>query len=217
MSVSHTYVSLTHICQSHTHVSLTHICQSHTHMSVSHTCQSHTHMSVSHTYVNLTHICQSHTHMSVSHTYVSLTHICQSHTHMSVSHTYVSLTHIYCSEKIFICRIEEDFISTVGEQKEKFEQHLYCEILAQVDVQIPRRMIQDIDVSPGKIICGTLLLHSVPPPLLPLHTLLTLHTLLPLLLSTPPFTPPFPPPNYQRGWLQNCTLPLFSSEKKLFM
>jgi hypothetical protein len=80
----------------------------------------------------------------------------------------MSVSHRYCSEKRFISRIEEDFNSTVGEQKEKFEQHLHCEILVQVDIQIPRRMIQDIDVSPGKIIYGILLLHSLPPLLLPL-------------------------------------------------
>jgi len=104
----------------------------------------------------------------------------------------MSVSNRYCSEKRFICRIEEDFNSTVGEQKEKFEQHLYCEILAQVDIQIPRRMIQDIDVSPGTIIYGTLLLHSLPPPLLLLLT---------LLLPTPPLTPLFSPPNHQTGWL----------------
>jgi hypothetical protein len=96
----------------------------------------------------------------------------------------MSISHGYRSEKRYICRIEEDFSSTVGEQKEKFEQHLHCELLAQVDLQIPRRMIQDIDVSPGKIIHGTLLLHSLPPPLLPL---------LPS-SSPPPLTPPFPLP-----------------------
>ena len=74
----------------------------------------------------------------------------------------MSVWHRYCSEKRFVCRIEEDFNSTVGEQKEKFEQHLHCEILAQIDIQIPRRMIQDIDVSPGTIIYGTLLLHCGP-------------------------------------------------------
>ena len=96
----------------------------------------------------------------------------------------MSVSHRYCSEKRFVCRIEEDFNSTVGEQKEKFKQHLQCEILAQVDIRIPNRMIQDIDVSPGKIIYGTLLLHALPSPLL----------LLLLLLPTPPLTPPFPLP-----------------------
>ena len=93
----------------------------------------------------------------------------------------MSVSHRFCSEKRFIFRIEEDFNSTVGEQKEKFEQHLQCEILAQVDIQIPRRMIQDIDVSPGKLIYGTLLLHSLPPLLL----------LIPLLLPTLFLLPPF--------------------------
>jgi hypothetical protein len=63
----------------------------------------------------------------------------------------VSVSHRYCSEKRFVYRIEEDFNSTVGEKKEQFKQNLWCEILAQVDIQIPRRMIQDIDISPGKI------------------------------------------------------------------
>jgi hypothetical protein len=93
----------------------------------------------------------------------------------------------------YICRIEEDFSSTVGDRKEKFERHLYCEILAQVDIHVPRRMIQDIDVSPGKIIYRTLLLHSLPPPLLPLHPIL------PLLLTSSQF--PFPASNLPTGWL----------------
>ena len=120
----------------------------------------------------------------------------------------MSVSHRYCSEKRFICRIEEDFNSTVGERKERFEQHLQCEILAQLDLQIPRRMIQDIDVSPGKIIYGTLLLHSLPPPLL---------LLLPLLLPTPFSYSPFSPPSHETGWSKNCTLALFASERKLFM
>ncbi|XP_023723547.1 uncharacterized protein LOC111873237 isoform X4 [Cryptotermes secundus] len=48
-------------------------------------------------------------------------------------------------------RIEEDFNSTVGKQREQFKQKLRCEILA-VDPQIPTRMIQGIDLSPGSII-----------------------------------------------------------------
>lgn len=50
-----------------------------------------------------------------------------------------------------MCRIEEDFNSTVGKQREQFKQKLRCEILA-LDPQIPTRMIQGIDVSPGKVI-----------------------------------------------------------------
>lgn len=49
-----------------------------------------------------------------------------------------------------MCRIEEDFNATVGKQKEQFRQKLCCEISGQM--QMPRRMIQDIDISPGKII-----------------------------------------------------------------
>lgn len=50
-----------------------------------------------------------------------------------------------------MCRIEEDFNSTVGNQREQFKQKLHCEILA-VDPQIPTRMIQGIDLSPGIVI-----------------------------------------------------------------
>lgn len=45
-------------------------------------------------------------------------------------------------------RIEEDFNATVGKRKEQFKQKLCCEILGQI--QMPERMIQDIDISPGK-------------------------------------------------------------------
>jgi hypothetical protein len=48
-----------------------------------------------------------------------------------------------------MCRIEEDFNATVGQQKDQFKQKLCCEMLGQV--QMPRRMIQDIDVSPGML------------------------------------------------------------------
>jgi hypothetical protein len=63
----------------------------------------------------------------------------------------MSLSCTYCSKSNSICRIEEDFNSTVGKQREQFKQKLRCEILA-LGLQIPARMIQDIDVSPGKII-----------------------------------------------------------------
>jgi hypothetical protein len=55
-----------------------------------------------------------------------------------------------------MCRIEEDFNSTVGKQREQFKQKLHCEILA-LGLQIPARMIQDIDVSPGKVIYNLLI------------------------------------------------------------
>jgi hypothetical protein len=59
--------------------------------------------------------------------------------------------HVYISlKRDLICRIEEDFKATVGERKEQFRQKLCCDILGQI--QMPRRMIQDIDVSSGKII-----------------------------------------------------------------
>jgi hypothetical protein len=50
-----------------------------------------------------------------------------------------------------MCRIEENFNSTVGKQMEQFKQKLRCEILA-LDLQIPARMIQGIDITPGKVI-----------------------------------------------------------------
>jgi hypothetical protein len=57
----------------------------------------------------------------------------------------------YYSKSNIICRIEEDFNSTVGKQKEQFKQKLRCEIL-ELGLQIPARMIQGIDVSPGKVV-----------------------------------------------------------------
>lgn len=65
--------------------------------------------------------------------------------------SYMPLSFTYCSESDLMCRIEEDFNSTVGKQREQFKQKLRCEILA-LDPQIPTRMIQGIDVSPGKVI-----------------------------------------------------------------
>jgi hypothetical protein len=62
----------------------------------------------------------------------------------------MSMSCTYYSESDIMFRIEEDFNSTVGKQKEEFKQKLCCEILA-LGLQIPARMIQGIDVSPGKL------------------------------------------------------------------
>jgi hypothetical protein len=56
----------------------------------------------------------------------------------------------YCSESDVLFRIEEDFNSTVGKQKAQFRHKLRCEILA-LGLRIPARMLQGIDVSPGKL------------------------------------------------------------------